>query len=165
MYIPQKSFTNFVFCSFCDHWSINLFFFMDFFLSMELFFNLLYICLLYETNFIRSFFSYNYWYWSFRVITRCPLPQPVSKLWLVQTTASGCNSSLYHLSMPVLLEENKKHHIRTYLIRRCSSFLIDWRTSILLYKEKLDLFFPCFQDCIFFVAYDRFALSVYLGSI
>lgn len=144
MYIPPKSFTNFVFCSFCDHWSINLFFFMDF-LIHGIVFNLLYIFLLYDTNFIRSFFSYNYWYWSFRVITRCPLPQPVSKLWLVQTTASGCNSSFYHLSMPLLLEEKKKHHFRTYLIIRCSSLSIDWRTSILLYQEKLDFFFLVFR--------------------
>lgn len=93
------------------------------------------------------------------------LSQSVNCGCMVQTTASGCNSSLCHLSTPLLLEEKKKHHCRTYLIRWCSSFLIDWITSKLLHQENLDLFSPCFQDCIFFVAYDWFALSVYLGSI
>lgn len=161
---PQKKFSNFCFLFFLRSLKHKLIFSWTF-LIHGIVFNFLYICLLCDTNFIRSFFSYNYWYWSFRVITRCPLPQPVSKLWLVRAAASRCNSSLCHLSTPLLLEEKKKHHCRTYLIRWCSSFLIDWITSKLLHQENLDLFSPCFQDCIFFVAYDRFALSVYLGSI
>lgn len=145
---PQKKFSNFCFLFFLRSLKHKLIFFHGLFFIYGIVLNFLYICLLYDTNFIRSFFSYNYWYWSFRVITRCPLPQPVSKLWLVQAAASRCNSSLCHLSTPLLLEEKKKHHCRTYLIRWCSSFLIDWITSKLLHQENLDLFSPCFQDCI-----------------